>query len=150
MERKEIHPGGPLFSRIVAGAWRWHTVPAPIVEQLIETSLSVGITTFDHADIYGDHGNEQIFGDAIRKNPSLRKKMELVTKCGIKFPSTKRPLSRVKHYDTSRQHLIWSVENSLRMLATDRIDLLLIHRPDPLLNPEEVSEAFTELKKSGK
>jgi predicted oxidoreductase len=150
MESKEIHPGGPVFSRIIAGAWRWHTVSAENVDQLIDTSLSVGITTFDHADIYGDHGNEEIFGNALRKNPSRRQKMELVTKCGIKFPSAKRPLSRVKHYDTSKNHIIWSAENSLKMLGTDRIDLLLIHRPDPLLNPEEVSEAFTELKRSGK
>jgi len=148
MERKEIHPGGPVFSRIIAGAWRWHT--ADNVEELINTSLSEGITTFDHADIYGDHSNEEIFGNLLRKSPSLRQKMELVTKCGIKFPSSKRPLSRVKHYDTSREHIIWSAENSLKMLGTDRIDLLLIHRPDPLLNPEEVSDAFTELKKSGK
>jgi predicted oxidoreductase len=148
MERKEIHPGGPVFSRIIAGAWRWHT--ADNVEELINTSLSEGITTFDHADIYGDHSNEEIFGNVLRKSPSLRQKMELVTKCGIKFPSSKRPLSRVKHYDTSREHIIWSAENSLKMLGTDRIDLLLIHRPDPLLNPEEVSDAFTELKKSGK
>jgi predicted oxidoreductase len=150
MERKAIHLGGPVFSRIVAGAWRWHTVSSQIVEQLIQTSLDSGITTFDHADIYGDHGNEQIFGDIIKKNPSLREKMELVTKCGIKFPSAKRPLSRVKHYDTSKEHIIWSAENSLKMLGTDRIDLLLIHRPDPLLDPEEVSEAFIELRQSGK
>ena len=150
MERKHIHPQGPVFSRIVAGAWRWHTVSPQVVEQLINTSLENGITTFDHADIYGDHGNEEIFGDVIRKNPTLRKNMELVTKCGIKFASSKRPKTWVKHYDTSKEHIIWSAENSLKMLGTDRIDLLLIHRPDPLLNPEEVSEAFSQLEQAGK
>jgi predicted oxidoreductase len=149
MERKKIHNDGPLFSRIIAGAWRW-SLPDDQVKQLIHQSLDVGITTFDHADIYGDHGNEQIFGNVLRKDPSLRERMEIVTKCGIKFPSQKRPSSWVKHYDTSKQHIKWSVENSLRVLNTDHIDLLLIHRPDPLLDPIEVADAFGSLKQSGK
>ncbi|HCZ34405.1 MAG TPA: oxidoreductase, partial [Cytophagales bacterium] len=106
--------------------------------------------TFDHADIYGDHSNEEIFGETLRKQPALRNKMELVTKCGIKFQSDKRPKTWVKHYDTSKEHIIWSAENSLKMLHTDRLDLLLIHRPDPLLNPHEVAEAFSQLKQQGK
>lgn len=149
MERKKIHKEGPEFSRIITGAWRWN-LDERHVEQLIQKSLDVGMTTFDHADIYGDHGNEEIFGNVIRKNPSLRQRMEVVTKCGIKFPSKKRSSSWVKHYDTSKQHIIWSVDNSLKMLNTDHIDLLLIHRPDPLLNPVDVSDAFTTLKQSGK
>lgn len=149
MERKKIHPDGPEFSRIIAGVWRW-TLSDNQVSQLIHRSLDVGITTFDHADIYGDHCNEEIFGNVIRKERSLREQIEIVTKCGIKFPSQKRPSSWVKHYDTSKQHIIWSVDNSLKMLHTDRLDLLLIHRPDPLLNPAEVTEAFTSLKQSGK
>src|SRR5690349_20157597 len=149
MERRPIHPHGPTFSRIIAGAWRWHTVDSKTVLDLINTSLDKGITTFDHADIYGDHGNEEIFGNGIRGS-SLRDKMELVTKCGIKFPSAKRPATWVKHYDTSKKHILWSVENSLKMLGTDRIDLLLIHRPDPLMNPEEVASAFDLLQKQGK
>jgi predicted oxidoreductase len=149
MERKKLHAQGPIFSRIIAGAWRWN-LPEASVHQLIATSIEKGITTFDHADIYGDHGNEIIFGNVLRGNSSLRSKMELVTKCGIKFPSAYRPSSWVKHYDTSKEHILWSAENSLKTLATDRIDLLLIHRPDPLLNPDEVAEAFTSLKQSGK
>jgi predicted oxidoreductase len=150
MERKYVHPKRPVFSRIIAGAWRWHTVSDQVVETLIQTSLDQGITTFDNADIYGDHGNEEIFGKVIRKYPALRDRMELVTKCGIKFPSAKRPSAWVKHYDTSGAHIVWSVENSLKMLGTDRIDVLLVHRPDPLLNPEEVAEAFARLNQSGK
>lgn len=150
MERSKIHSNGPTFSRIVSGAWRWHTVSPATVEKLIHTSLDAGITTFDHADIYGDHGNEEIFGQVLKKNPGLREEIELVSKCGIKFSSVKRPATRVKHYDTSKQHIIWSVENSLKMLGTDRLDLLLIHRPDPLLNPVEVAEAFSQLKSDGK
>jgi predicted oxidoreductase len=150
MERSKIHPQGPTFSRIISGAWRWHTVSAETVDSLIRTSLEKGITTFDNADIYGDHSNEEIFGNVLKKDPSLRKRMEIVTKCGIKFPSAKRPMTRVKHYDTSKDHILWSVENSLALHGTDYLDLLLIHRPDPLLNPEEVASAFNELKASGK
>lgn len=150
MERLAIHPQGPIFSRIISGAWRWHTVSQDTVAKLIQTSLDEGITTFDHADIYGDHGNEEIFGNVLKKNSSLRDKMELVTKCGIKFSSTKRPKTWVKHYDTSKNHIIWSVENSLKMIGTDRFEALLIHRPDPLLNPTEVAEAFSQLRQEGK
>jgi predicted oxidoreductase len=150
MISQPLHSSGPSFSRIIAGAWRWHTVSSAMVEQLIYTSLEVGITTFDHADIYGDHTCEELFGQVLQKDPSLRQKMQLVTKCGIKFPSTHRPATWIKHYDTSEKHIVWSVENSLKMLATDHIDLLLLHRPDPLLNPHEVAEAFVKLKAAGK
>ena len=150
METRKLHANGPIFSRIVAGAWRWHTVSPEQVEKLIRTALDQGITTFDHADIYGDHSNEEIFGQVLKKDPGLRKRMQLVTKCGIKFRSEKRPSTRVKHYDTSVEHIIWSAENSLSTLGAEVLDLLLIHRPDPLLNPEEVAEAFATLRKNGK
>ncbi len=149
MEHSALHSSGPILSRIVSGAWRW-SLPESEIEKLIDASLSVGISTFDHADIYGDHSNEEIFGNVLKKNPSLRNQMELVTKCGIKFKSAKRPNTWVKHYDTSKEHILWAAENSLKMLNTDHIDLLLIHRPDPLLNPAEVAEAFGLLKQSGK
>lgn len=150
MEQRLIHPQGPAFSRIITGAWRWHTVSPDTIDRLIQTSLDEGITTFDHADLYGDHSNEELFGVSLKKNPALRDKMQLVTKCGIKFRSAKRPGTWVKHYDTSKEHIIWSVENSLRMLHTDHLDLLLIHRPDPLLDPHEVASAFSQLKAQGK
>lgn len=150
IKQQQIHPEGPRLSRMVAGAWRWHTVSPDVVERLIHTAVDQGITTFDHADIYGDHSNEEIFGRILRKNPSLREKMELVSKCGIKFPSSRRPATWVKHYDTSKEHIIWSAENSLKMLGTDRLELLLIHRPDPLLDPHVVADAFGHLKKQGK
>ncbi|CAN5162051.1 aldo/keto reductase [soil metagenome] len=150
VSQQKIHPQGPTFSRIIAGVWRWHTVSSSAIEHLINTALDSGITTFDHADIYGDHGNEEIFGSVLKKEPSLRAKMQLVTKFGIKFPSKQRPANWVKHYDTSKEHIIWSVENSLKMLGTDHLELLLIHRPDPLFNPTEAAEAFDQLKKEGK
>ncbi len=150
MTTHRIHPEGPTFSRLIAGAWRWHTVSSDQVERLISTALEEGITSFDHADIYGDHSNEEIFGNVLRKNTSLAKQMQLISKCGIKFPSSRRQETWIKHYDTSTSHIIWSAENSLRMLGTDHLDLLLIHRPDPLMNPDEVAAAFSQLQQQGK
>lgn len=149
MTHESLCLNGPVFSRIIAGVWRW-TLPVTDVEALIQRSLDEGITTFDHADIYGDYENETIFGKVLQNNPSLRNRIQLVTKCGIMNISTKRPGTWVKAYDTSYKHIVWSAENSLKLLATDRIDLLLIHRPDPLLEPNEVAGAFSQLRKDGK
>jgi len=150
MQKVKIHPEGATLSRIVVGAWRWHMSSSQQVETLIKTSLATGVTSFDHADIYGNYSCEEVFGNALRGNSALRDEIEIVTKCGIKLLSEKRPDHRIKHYDTSKEHIVWSVENSLKMLATDRIEVLLLHRPDPLLNPVEVAEAFTVLKQQGK
>lgn len=150
MRKLRIHPQGPTLSRLAVGVWRWHTLQPNQIEELINTSLEAGVTTFDHADIYGNYSCEEVFGAALKAQPALRDQMEIVTKCGIKLLSDKRPDHKIKHYDTSKEHIIWSVENSLKMLGTDRIDLLLLHRPDPLLNPIEVVEAFATLKKQGK
>jgi predicted oxidoreductase len=151
MEKLFLHPKeGLKCSRIVAGAWRWNAVGSDVVDRLIRTSLDTGITSFDHADIYGDYSNEKIFGDIIRKDPSLRQRMELITKCGIKLLSPKFPGTWIKHYDTSQEHIIASVDQSLKNLGTDFIDLLLIHRPDPLMDPQEVAETFGLLRQNGK
>jgi predicted oxidoreductase len=147
MEKRHLHLQGPKLSRIVAGAWRWNSGD---VTKLIQTSLEVGITSFDHADIYGDYENEKIFGNALKKVSVRRQELQLITKCGIKLMSSKQPNTWVKHYDTSKEHIIESVENSLKNLGTDHLDLLLIHRPDPLMDCEEVSEAFGLLKQNGK
>lgn len=141
---------GPKLSRIVVGAWRWNNVSSAEIETLIKTSLSCGITSFDHADIYGNYSCEEAFGNVLRNNSTLRNEMQLITKFGIKLLSDKRPDHKIKHYDSSKEHIFKSVENSLKTLATDRIDLLLIHRPDPLLNPVEVAETFSVLKQQGK
>lgn len=150
MERKKIHPNGPTFSRLVTGAWRWNSLSPDLTKKLIDTSIDAGITTFDHADIYGDYSCEKLFGHALTGRSSLRKNLQLISKCGIKLLSEKKPDHRINHYDTSKEHIIRSAETSLKNLHTDFLDLLLIHRPDPLLNPEEVAEAFTALKQSGK
>ena len=140
------------FSRIIHGLWRlseWDMSNEEVL-LLIENCLKDGITTFDHADIYGNYTCEKKFGDALALKPELRKEMEIVTKCGIKLVSNNRPQHSVKSYDTSKEHIIASVNQSLQNLQTDYIDVLLIHRPDPFMDPAEVSEAFTQLKIEGK
>ncbi|MEM7723406.1 MAG: aldo/keto reductase [Pseudomonadota bacterium] len=145
---------GPLeLSRIVYGMWRLgdddDTSPAR-VEAKVQACLDQGITTMDQADIYGDYGAEEILGNAFRSNPGLRRKVELVTKCDIIAPIGKYSDKRVKYYDTSAHHITASVENSLRVMGTDVIDLLLIHRPDPLMHHEETGQALDTLVKAGK
>ncbi|MBB6453097.1 putative oxidoreductase [Salirhabdus euzebyi] len=140
------------FSRIIHGLWRladWNYSKEETLE-LIDYCLDQGITTFDHADIYGSYTCESLFGEALALKPALREKMELVTKCGIVLESPNRPYHKSHHYNTSKEHILSSVDNSLQNLNTDYIDLLLIHRPDPYMNPVEVAEAFNKLKASGK
>lgn len=140
------------FSRIIHGLWRlgeWNYTDEQLLS-LIEKCLDMGISTFDHADIYGNYGNEELFGRALSLKPIIRQRMEIVTKFGIKLVSSKRPDHEIKYYDTSKEHIIKSVENSLSNLQTDYIDVLLIHRPDPAMDPMEVAEAFTSLKEQGK
>jgi predicted oxidoreductase len=140
------------FSRIIHGLWRlsdWKQSKGDTLS-LIQHNIENGITTFDHADIYGSYTCETLFGEALALQPSLREKMEIVTKCGIVLPSDNRPEHKTHHYNTSKKHILTSVEHSLRQLKTDYIDLLLIHRPDPFMNGEEVAEAFTQLKEEGK
>ncbi|MFC0557500.1 aldo/keto reductase [Halalkalibacter alkalisediminis] len=140
------------FSRLIHGLWRldsWNQEKKKTLD-LIKYAMEQGITTFDHADIYGGFTCEELFGQALSLEPSIREKMELVTKCGIVFEAPARPQHKSHHYNTSKKHIIESVENSLTNLKTDYIDVLLIHRPDPFMNPEEVAEAFRQLKNSGK
>lgn len=146
----KVHRQGPTFSRIIAGAWRWNTLSARAMDTVIQKALDLGITTFDHADIYGDYTNERLFGDALKRNSSLAARVQVVTKCGIKLLSSKHPEHRIKHYDSSRDHIINSVDNSLNLLGVEKLDLLLLHRPDPLMDVEQVAEAFGQLKQHGK
>src|SRR5262249_50909110 len=110
----------------------------------------LGVTSFDHADIYGGYGVEALFGEALALRPALRDQLQLVDKCGIKLVSPRRPTHRIKSYDTSRAHIIASVDESLRALRTDRLDLLLIHRPDALMDAAEVAATFATLGSQGK
>jgi len=150
VERILIAPQGPTFSRLVMGYWRlmeWNYAARDLIG-FIEQHLELGVTTVDHADIYGDYQCEAAFGEALRLAPHLREKMEIVTKCGI--ATTAKPENAIGHYITDRAHIIHSAENSLRLLNTDVLDLLLIHRPDPLMDADEIAEAFLALHKSGK
>jgi predicted oxidoreductase len=150
--RIKVSTEGPEFSRMTHGLWRlkdWDKSPVEI-QAMIHSCLQLGITTFDHADIYGDYNCESLFGAALAESSVCRADIELVTKCGIKLVSKNHPETSIQHYDTSASHILDSVENSLKNLRTDYIDLLLIHRPDPLMNAGEVGEAFSRLKKSGK
>lgn len=152
MERIEIAPGLSL-SRLVYGMWRLgddsDTSPAH-VEAKINACLEQGITTFDQADIYGGYAAEGILGQAIKANPALRAQMEIVTKCDIVAPMGRYADKRVKYYDTSRAHILSSVDTSLQEMAVDHIDLLLIHRPDPLMDHRETGAALDEVVASGK
>lgn len=140
------------FSRIIHGLWRlgeWDLTPAERLD-LIERCLELGITTFDHADIYGGYTCEGLFGEALALKPELRERMQIITKTGIKLTGDFHPDQKLNYYDTSKEHILKSVDRSLKELGTDYIDTLLIHRPDPLMDPNEVAEAFVELKESGK
>lgn len=143
---------GPQFSRIVWGAWRLveSQLSPDDIRRLMQTCLEHGITTIDHADIYGSYTAEGVWGAAMAQEKGWRDKFQLVTKCGIMLQSPNRPNTKVHHYDTSKQHIIQSAENSLRELRTDYLDLLLIHRLDVLLDADEVAEAMQELRNAGK
>jgi predicted oxidoreductase len=141
------------FSRLIYGMWRLgddaDTSPAH-VERKIQSCLDQGITTFDQADIYGDYGAEAVLGGAMKANPSLRNKMEIITKCDIVAPCGRYADAKVKYYDTSRAHIEKSVEISLTEMAIETVDLLLIHRPDPFMDHHETGAALDDLVKSGK
>ena len=144
--------GGPTLSRIVAGAWRMGDWNFSVAERVrwIEGCLDLGISTFDHADIYGGYAVEALFGEALAAAPQLRERLQIVTKCGIRMVSGARPEHRLGHYDTSAAHVERSVDNSLANLRTDHLDVLLIHRPDALMDADALAACFERLRAAGK
>ena len=152
MDRVQITPD-LSFSQLVYGMWRLaddtNTSPAH-VEAKIDACLAQGVTTFDQADIYGGYTAEGVLGAALKANPSLRAQMQIVTKCDIVAPVGRYADAPLKYYDTSRAYIEQSVEHSLREMAIDHIDLLLIHRPDPLMDHHETGAALDALVASGK
>ncbi|CAM3082752.1 aldo/keto reductase [Vibrio neptunius] len=147
-----IAPQGPEFSQLVQGYWRlaeWGMTPQQRLS-FLKQHIELGITTVDHADIYGNYECESLFGEALKLDPSVRDELQIVTKCDIKLCTDKFPLRKVNHYDTSAGHIYESVNNSLERLNIDQIDVLLIHRPDVLMDADEVADAFSELHKVGK
>jgi len=152
MPRVELNPGLSL-SRLAYGVWRLSEAAdtsAQAVAGRIQACLDQGITTFDHADIYGGYSCEALFGAALRAQPGLKARIEIVTKCDLMLVSEQRPDNRVKHYDTSAAHVQASVERSLKNIGVDAIDLLLIHRPDPLMDHHALGACLDSLIQSGK
>ena len=127
-------------STISLGCMRMGNLSKNEAANVIHNALDVGVDFFDHADIYAEGESEKIFADAIDMNPTIREKMFIQTKAGI----------RKGFFDFSKEYILTSVDESLKRLKTDYIDVFLLHRPDALVEPEEVAEAFSELKKSGK
>lgn len=152
IDRRRLAPELDI-SRIVYGLWRLTEDPAhtsALAQAKIEACLAQGITTLDQADIYGGYACEDALGETFCAAPGLRDQVEIVTKCGIVAPVGRYADARVKYYDTSAAHISQSVETSLRLMKTDRIDLLLIHRPDPFMDPDDTGRALDALVDSGK
>ncbi|MFT6224902.1 MAG: putative oxidoreductase [Paracoccaceae bacterium] len=152
MERINLAEGLSL-SRIVYGMWRLgddKDTSASHIQNKIESCLSQGITTMDQADIYGGYEAEELFGACLKAAPHLRDQIEIVTKCDIIAPVGRYEAAPLKYYDTSRAHILSSVDMSLKLMNIDKIDLLLIHRPDPLMNAQETGAALDEMVASGK
>lgn len=141
------------FSPIIIGTMRWGIWGAnhskKDVQKLIETALIEDLTTFDHADLYGDYTTEKLFGDAFSKMNVKREEVQFISKCGIERPCSNRNYT-VKSYNYSKDHILRSVDQSLNNLQTDYLDLLLLHRPSPLMNPGEIAESFGVLREQKK
>ena len=141
------------FSRVIAGTMTWGSWGKKLdtvgMADLINHCVQIGITSFDHADIYGGYGTEEEFGAAFTQSGVNRDGVQMITKCGIQYMAETRD-NKVKHYNYSKDYIIWSAEESLRKLQTDYIDLFLLHRPSPLMVPDEVADAIDHLTTSGK
>ena len=152
MERIELAQG-LSFSRLVYGMWRLaddSDTSVKHVDAKINAALDQGITTFDQADIYGGYTAEAVMGAAMKANPSLRQRMEIVSKCDIVIDAGRHSGARVKHYNTTAAHINASVDASLTEMGIDDIDVLLVHRPDPLMDHHETGAALDALVDAGK
>jgi predicted oxidoreductase len=152
MEKIYLSDSGPKVSPAVYGFYRWNGsyVNEDKMERMMNLCLELDINTFDHGDTYGDYTCEEIFGNVFKRSGIKRESIVLFTKCGINIPHPARPDYRVKHYDTSREHILNSLENSLRNLRTEYIDVFLLNQLDPLSNLEETALTLEKLKESGK
>ena len=141
------------FSKIIAGTMTWgiwgKNLDKKQMIDLMNFCLETGITTFDHADIYGGYTNESDFGNAFGESQIKREDIQLISKCGIQLPTENRN-TKVHHYNYSKSHIIWSAEQSLKNLKTDYLDLFLLHRPSPLMQVDEIAEGIEKLKNEGK
>ncbi len=141
------------YSRIISGVMSWGNFGKSLNKaemiSIMNHCVENQVTTFDHADIYGGYTTEEEFGNAFSESGIKREDIELISKCGIQYLAEKRN-NKVKHYNYSKDYIIWSAEESLKNLRTDFLDLFLLHRPSPLMHPEEIGEAIDQLKKQGK
>jgi len=152
MERVNLSSSSSI-SRIIYGMWRLAddiNTSSKHISDKVNLCLDQGITSFDQAAVYGLYSAEALFGEVLKVNPSLRHEIEIVSKCGIVNPSDRYAGVSVSHYDTSREHIFNSVDASLKNMATDYLDLLLIHRQDPFLDHHETGKALDDIIKSGK
>ena len=142
------------LSPIIAGVMNWglwdKNLNTREMNHLIHLFYENGITSFDHADIYGGYTTETAFGKAWANSKIAREKVQFISKCGIQYIAESRPENRIKHYEYSKEYIISSVENSLKNLQTDYLDIFLLHRPSPLMRANEIAEAVEKLKADGK
>jgi len=142
-----------LLSPVISGTMNWGVWDKNLTQKEMESTIQLcvenKITTFDHADIYGNYTTEADFGKAFKTSKISREKIQLITKCGIQMVAENRK-NKIKHYDYSKDYIIWSVEESLKKLKTDYVDVFLLHRPSPLMQADEIAEAVEKLKSEGK
>lgn len=141
------------YSDIISGVMNWGNWGKQLSKnemiELMNHCIDNQVTTFDHADIYGGYSTEAEFGNALVKSEINREHIQLISKCGIQYISENRN-NKVKHYNYNKDYIIWSAEQSLKNLRTDYLDLFLLHRPSPLMHPEEIAKAINQLKAQGK
>jgi len=141
------------LSPIISGTMNWGVWDKNLthkeMENMIQICIENKITTFDHADIYGSYTTEADFGKAFHASKIAREKLQLITKCGIQMIAESRQ-NKIKHYDYSKEYIVWSLEESLKKLKTDYVDVFLLHRPSPLMQADEIAEAVEKLKSEGK
>ncbi|MEO7802007.1 MAG: aldo/keto reductase [Ginsengibacter sp.] len=152
MEKIYLSDSGPKVSPAIYGFYRWNEKEgnAATMEKIVNLCLEVGINTFDHADLYGSYKCESVFGEAMSRKSFKREDIVLFTKCGLRLPDASQPDVKIKHYNTSREHILTSVDNSLRRLKTDYIDIFLLDHLDHISNLEETAYTLRQLKESGK
>ena len=142
------------FSKIIQGCMSWGKWGSKLstskMEELIHFNLENGVSLFDHADIYGDYTTEIEFGKAFRSSTVKREDIQLISKCGIQYVGESRPENIVKHYQYDSNYIIYSAEKSIKDLNADYLDLLLLHRPSPLMHPDEIKKAIDVLISEGK
>ncbi|OOV17015.1 aldo/keto reductase family oxidoreductase [Flavobacterium sp. LM4] len=142
-----------LLSPVISGIRNWgvwdKNLTSKEMESMIQLCIENKITTFDHSDIYGDYTTEAEFGKAFKDSKISREKLQLITKCGIQMVTEDRH-NKIRHYEHSKEYIIWSAEESLKKLKTDYIDVFLLQRPSPLMQAEEIAEAVEKLKSEGK